>query len=207
MSMLNIIVRPKTRAQLERAVNPQSANQPEAISWVYYDTQSLATASAGPLNFFTSVQADRTLGNLEQPGTIPDPFYFEIVSIGIDFLVVPDISATFGPIADLANFLHTTRATFTFALAGKEYLRIPATFLTCSGAPVANATGSTTAGQIFSVPTNGVAGTGGFKVNKSIVIPPKQSFVTRIELGAASTLTATRNIRLWMAGVLHRRVL
>lgn len=205
--MLRINATPKTRAELEAITNPQSARQPESIPWVYFDTQTIANGGAGPIAFFSNVQADKTLSNLEQAGTIPDPFYFEIEAFNLDYLAEPTTGvAPAGAFDDLASLLYTSRATFVFTFADKQYLRIPATYLHSSGGPVGLFAGSTTADTLTSYAQNGIPD-GGFYVGKKIVLPPKQSFQMSIQLGAAAVLAATRTLRLSMAGVLHRRVL
>lgn len=205
--MLKINAAPKSAARLYAQTNPVNANQPEAIPWVYFDTQSVATGSTGPISFFQTVSSDKTISNLEQAGTIPDPYYFEIVAFNFDFLSLPTIAIP-GAANDLVNLLATSRATFVFSLAGKEYLRIPLTYLHCSGGANSQLSSNITAGAaVGSQYALNAWPDGGFLVDKAITLPPKQSFSAQIQLGAAVTLSATTNFRLSMAGVLHRRVL
>jgi hypothetical protein len=209
MSLLRIQVRPKMKAQLLNIVNPDSANQPEVVPWIFYDTQSVATATSGSVQFFSQVQSDKTLGNIEQPSTLADPQFFEITAFGIDYIAAPtvDASGVAGATADLANFLYTSRATFEFSLNSKLYLRVPATFLTNGGAIALSSTGTPAATSTLSSASIGTPGLGGFNVNQAIVISPKQNFTAQLTLGAATTFAATRQFRLWMAGALYRRVL
>jgi hypothetical protein len=208
VGMLRIQAVGKSRADLDRQANPQNANQPEAIPWVYYDTQNIATAIAGPIAFFAQTQADKTLSNLEQAGTIPDPFYFEVEAFNCDFLVDPSLTATAvgGIIGDITELLYTQRAVFVFTFAGKEYLRIPLTYLHCSGGPNGVMSGTFAAPLIAEFAVNSYPD-GGFYVGKRMTIPPKQSFSAQIQLAGATTLATTVPVRIGMAGVLHRRVL
>ena len=208
--MLRIQAVAKSAEELRKITNPNDASQPESIPWVYYDTQTLATATTGPMSFFSNPNADRTLSNLEQGGTIPDPYYFEIEAWNLDFMAKPVANAlntAVGALDDLCEFLYTARATFVLIIAGKEYARIPCTFLHASGGPQGIVTGTMTAPNLVSFALNGIVD-GGFYVGKKVVLPPKQSFQTQIVLGAAPTFNVTpRQFRLSMAGVLHRRVL
>lgn len=208
--MLRIQAVAKSAEELRKITNPNDASQPESIPWVYYDTQDFATASTNSVSFFAVTSADRTISNLEQAGTIPDPFYFEIEAFNLDFFNKPVANAAntaVGALDDLAEFLYTARATLEFSIAGKIYLRLPATYLHASGGPQAVMTGTMTAPNLVSFALNGIVD-GGFYVGKKIVLPPKQSFSVQIVLGAAPTFNVTpRRFRLNMAGVLHRRVL
>jgi hypothetical protein len=206
--MLRIQAVGKSRADLDRQANPQNAGQPEAIPWVYYDTQNIATATAGPYAFFAQTQADKTLSNLEQAGTIPDPFYFELEAVNCDFLVDPTLTATVpgGVLGDITEILNIQRAVFVFTFAGKEYLRIPLTYLHASGGPNAVLSGTFAAPLIAEFAVNSYPD-GGFYIGKRITIPPKQSFSAQIQVAGATTLAATVPTRISLAGVLHRRIL
>jgi hypothetical protein len=208
LQVLRIQAVGKSRQELDRQANPQNANQPESIPWIYYDTQNIANAAAGPIAYFANPNADKTVSNLEQAGTIPDPFYFEIEAFNCDFLVDPSLTATAvgGVIGDLTEILAVQRAVFLFTFAGKEYLRIPLTYLHASGGLNAVMSGVFAAPLIAEYAVNSYPD-GGFYVGKRITIPPKQSFAVSILLGGAVTLAATVSTRISMAGVLHRRVL
>jgi len=206
-----IHIRPKTRAQLAAIANPESANQPEALPWVLYDTVAWTTASTTSGTYFGTVQSDKTLGNMEGPGQLPDPQYFEIAYWGCDFLdpvlTAAAPAATTGPIIDIGNFLFGGRATWTFNISNKRVGPFPLTFMHASGGPTGF--GYTISGTTNRVEygNNGVFD-GGFCVEEAIVIPPKLGFDVTIALAASVTLsTSPLNVRAWMAGVLHRRVL
>lgn len=206
--MLRIQAVAKSKEELLKITNPNDASQPESIPWVYYDTQSVATATQAPMSYFAQTQSDRTLSNLEQAGTIPDPFFFEIEAFNCDFFTHPSNAAPVGgAIDDLCSILFDGRATFVFSIAGKEYLRVPLTYLHASGGPQAVISATLTAPSAMQFALNGIVD-GGFYVGKKIVLPPKQSFQAQIVYGANVTLaTSPRQLRVCMAGVLHRRVL
>lgn len=206
-----IKINPKTRAQLAQSANPESANQPEALPWVLYDTSSWVSGTTSNAAYFGTVQGDKTLGNMEGPGQLPDPQYFEIAYWGCDILVVPIQAAapavTISPVGDIGNILFTNRATWTFNISNKRVGPFPLTFFHASGGPTGYyATNSATTAR-FEYANNGIFD-GGYPVEEAIVIPPKLGFDVTLNTFAAVTLGVTPlNIRVWMAGVLHRRVL
>lgn len=202
-------VKPLRKAQLAALADPQSANQPEALPWVLYDTQSLANGGIGPLVFFQTVNVDKTLSNMEGPGQLPDPQYFQIFYWGVDFLLPAFVGtgAIGGPIADIANILFTTRATWTFNISNKRTGPFPLSFMHSSGGPTGFYAATLTAPASKEYGNNGIFD-GGFCVNGALVIPPKLGFDVTIAVAAAVTLTDTPlNVRAWQAGVLYRKVL
>lgn len=208
---LRFKVQAKARQVLAAQASPESANQPEALPWVLYDTQALATAGAGPLNYFNTVQADKTMGNMEGPGQLPDPQFFENAYWGVDFLE-PAVNAaapaaTLSPVADIVNLLFTCRLTWLFSISNKNIGPFPASFMHGSGGATGFGYGNSATTARFEYGNNGIFD-GGWCVDKAITIPPKIGFTVTLALGTACTLTTTPlNIRAWMAGVLHRRVL
>jgi hypothetical protein len=200
----------RTRGVLARDANPQSAAQPEALPWVLYDTQAWTTAVTTNQTYFTAIQNDKTLGNMEGPGQLPDPQYFEVHYIGCDFLVPGQFlvaAAATGPMTDIIQFLFTQRGTFEFNISNKRVGPFPLSFLHASGGVTGYfASNSATVGKL-EYANNGVFD-GGFCVGGSILIPPKVSFDITLRLAAAPTLTNTPlNVRVWQAGALYRRVL
>jgi hypothetical protein len=208
MARMRVVAR--TRGALARDASPQNAQQPEALPWVLFDTQAWTTAVTTTQTYFTTVQNDKTLGNMEGPGQLPDPQYFEIHYIGLDFLLTPNFlaaAAATGPANDIAAFLFAQRGIWTFNVSNKRVGPFPLSFLHGSGGPTGYAsTNSATTGK-FEVANNGVFD-GGYCVGGAIIIPPKVSFDITLQLAAAATLQTTPlNVRVWMAGALYRRVL
>lgn len=209
MARMRVVAR--TRPALARAANPQSAQEPEALPWVLYDTQAWTTAVTTTQTYFTTVQNDKTLGNMEGPGQLPDPQYFEIHYIGCDFLLSPNSVAAVaaaGPLNDIAQFLFAQRGTWTFNVSNKRVGPFPLSFLHASGGPTGYlAITNAAAAQKNEFANNGIFD-GGFCVGGAIIIPPKVSFDVTLALAAAATLqTSPLNVRVWMAGALYRRVL
>lgn len=205
-----IKIRTKTRAQLAVLANPESANQPEALPWILYDTQAWTTAVTATQVYFGSIQTDKTLGNMEGPGQLPDPQYFEIAYWGCDILVTPDFATTNtqpSSILDVAQFLFVQRGIWTFHISNKNIGPFPLTFFHASGGPTGYMAGTWTAPARTSYANNGIFD-GGFCVEEAIIIPPKLGFDVTVQTAAAPTLVQSPlNVRVWQAGVLHRRVL
>jgi hypothetical protein len=207
-----IKIRPKTRLQLAALANPESANQPEALPWVLYDTQAWTTAVTATATYFGTVQGDKTLGNMEGPGQLPDPQYFEIAYWGVDFMLASINAAAPGATvshwADLIQFLWTQRGTFEFNISNKRIGPFPLTFFHSSGGPTGYGYGNSATTARFEYGNNGIFD-GGFCVENAIIIPPKLGFDVTLRTFAAPTLVAGSplNVRVWQAGVLHRRVL
>lgn len=209
MARMRVVAR--TRGALVREAQPTSAQQPEALPWILYDTLPWTTAVTTVQTYFTTVQNDKTLGNMEGPGQLPDPQFFEVHYIGCDFLVPQQFlvaAAATGPMTDIIQFLWTQRGTFEFNISNKRTGPFPLSFFHGSGGPSGfGYTNSATTAR-FEYGNNGPAD-GGFCVAGAIVIPPKLGFNVTLRTFSAVTLVngSPLNIRAWMAGVLHRRVL
>jgi hypothetical protein len=197
-----------TRRQLDAMANPELAGEPEALPWVLYDTQLLTSGTTTTMTFFQTVQADKTLSNMESQGQLPDPQYFRVFGIGCDILAPPTFLANVitGAINDIEVILKTQRGIFTLQQSNKGYGPFPLTFLHGSGGATGAIAASYTAPQNFQQANNGIFD-GGFPVAGSYVIPPKVGFSVRLDFAAAPTLSGNIQIRVWLFGVLYRRVL
>lgn len=204
---LKFPVRPEGYGIVERLSAPQSTTEPETIPWVYYDTQSVPTATSR-LQFFSTPQNDITLGNIEQGGTIPAGTYFQIWSINFDLMLsAAELGAAGAATAvdDLANILFGGRGTLNLQIANKNYGPLPLSFCHASGGlridwqyPLATATTITNFAQ-------NSAPDGGYWVDGAIILPPNQSFVFSLTWNGL-VLSTTRSIRMSMAGVKYRPV-
>lgn len=209
---LRFPVKAKPRQVLAVQANPEAANQPEALPWVLYDTQAWTTAVTFTQVYFPNQNTDLTLCNMEGPGQLPDPQFFEIWYWGVDFLLAAVAAAapaaTLSAWADIIQFLWTQRGTFEFNVSNKRTGPFPMSFFHGSGGPqgFGYSNSATTARMEYG--NNGPAD-GGFCVAGAITIPPKLGFNVTLRTAAAVTLVngSPLNVRAWMAGVLHRRVL
>jgi hypothetical protein len=203
----------KSAQDLKEIAFPELASQPEVIPHIFYDTQSLATASSAPLNFFVNTNNDRTISNMDSAGQLPDPQYFEVYYVACDILQVPTATALAGEpnaaLANVENILKTCRATFEITLASKSMGVEPLMACHSLGGATFSGYGYGTAanGTSSGVVNNGIPGTGGFPYNGALVIPPKNAFKLQIAFGAASTLVGGPiNIRMSLVGNWYRRV-
>lgn len=201
-----------TRAQLDRAANPQAAGESEVIPHILYDTQSFTTAVTVNASYFQALQNDKTLGNVPGPGQLPDPYYMVVEYVTADFLIIPatGTKAAFTPLSDMAEMLITQRATFTMVINDKSYGPYP--LASCHGLGGVNAqlalegaTADPGAG-VFNA-NNGAPGSGGFFVGGAWVISPKVGYSLTINLAAAPTLGAGPvRVRMGLVGTLYRAV-
>ncbi len=194
----------------------------EAVSWKYFDTQSIVSTTTVSLNFFNTVQSDKTLGNIEQASTIQSPNFFELYSIRCDFQPTVSGSATetAGVLNDIAQILNVQRATYQLTVNSKSYGIVPLTCAHSTGGPVGFSQGTPGTNHMVSFANNSVPDdgdwlggiflnpdTGALEECGSIVLQPNQSFALTVSMAAAPTLNGTPlNIRMTLAGVLHRQV-
>lgn len=208
--MIGPQVRAKSRQQLMAIANPENAGQPEAIPHILYDTQLYTSASTVSMQFFATQQADPTLSNMDQAGTLPDPQFFEVWNLGCDLLIdgtVSTVNVEDGALDDIAKFFLVARPVFTLIIASKNYGPYPLSFLHTSGGPFGIGYGAAAATTGVQFGTNGPPD-GGWNWGGSVVIPPKGSFRVQVQFASAQTLRAGNSqVRFWMGGVLHRRVL
>ncbi len=209
---MQIILRPKTKQQLMALSNPLDPNQPEIHPHVLYDTQVYVDNTTTSLEYFTSVQQNKSLGNMESAGQLPDPQFFEIHRMGCDIYSVYSSAAVANStsMSDLALLLFGALTTgagsprVTYTISNKTYGPWPLRFFHASGGITGFGWGLAT--NTSSYQNNGIFD-GGFPFNGSLVIPPKIGFKVNIDWGAVQDLSANVAIMFWMAGVLYRRVL
>lgn len=203
-------VRAYTRAQLEIMSGPARATDLEAIPHILFDTLSFASASTLTQKFYQTVQTTPDLGNISSAGQLPEPQFFQPYFLGFDPLVLPAIgvaATVVGPFDDVQRLVLTSRPILSLTVSGKPYiLGVPLSFFHTSG--------GVTGGHAYGTSTTGTQSAnnsipdGGYCVNGSFIIPPKQAFDVTVSWPAVVTLNATPvNNRHWMAGVLFRRVL
>lgn len=207
--MVKVPVRPQTFGKLHAESRPSLPGQPEAIPWVFYDTQTYISGTTTELTFFQVTNVDRTISNMPNAGQLPDPQYFQWYYWGCDILLDASVDTgndEAGAIDDVAKLLFTGRGIATFTLSDKVYGPFPQSFLHASGGPTGFASSTFTPPVSIQYANNGVFD-GGFSWGGAITISPKEGFVHRLNWSAAQTLQAgNTDIRLWMLGLLSRKV-
>lgn len=206
--MLRFPVRPKPVSELEQATKPGSVQggQAEALAWTFFDTALYESGVTTRLPFFTTARANRQLTNLDTPGQLPSPQYFEIHYFGLDLLIPPADGAWLDAHRLLMGAVGDGGPTWEFELANKSYGIFPLTFLHESGGQRGFGF-STNTDDAVEYARNAVPD-GGWCVDGSIIIPPQEGFNVELTWENAVTLTGENpNLRFWMAGSLYRRVL
>lgn len=198
-------VRARTLKELAQMAEPQAVQggQSEALAWTFYDTATYTSAATTLMTYFTTTRANQQLSNLNGRG-LPTPQYFEVFYFNCDVLT-PAGNST--PIEDTWEILNGTGTagqgapTWSFVLADKVVGPFPLTMMLGTGGLRGFTTQATTEWA-----QNG-DGKSGYCADGAIVIPPNQTFRIDLVWPAAVTLSADRDIRVSMSGVLHRRVL
>lgn len=207
--MPKIRVVPRTRQQLIAMATPESANQPEAIPWYIYDTQTYVSGTTVRLQFFQNVNVNKALSNVEGGGQFPDPQFFEVHYFALDIkqqVIVSAAATAPGAIDDVQQLVLSSGGYWTFSQSNKIYGPWMNSVLHATGGVTGFGWGTFAAPVSKEYANNGVFD-GGMCVAGAIVIPPKVNYAVTMEWPAALTLTGDTALRMSMFGVLHRRVL
>lgn len=196
------------RALLKRNANPMTADGPEAIWHEFYDTQLYTSAATTRLTYFNGTNVDATLNNMPSAGQLPDPQYFSVYDITLDFLGATAYVATgvspAGLLNDYGLILMVGRPTWTLVLADKRYGPYSLSALHGTGGPKGVLSGTFAAGTQADYAHNNDSP--GWNYFGSIIIPPKQNFFIELNWGAAVTLTqGNPRLRIGLFGILSRR--
>jgi len=205
--MLSFPIEPRSYDQLDSMSRPYSADQPEAITWRYYDTQNLATLWT-QASFFSVPNADITMSNIQNAaGQLPADQYFLLNAIQCDFLNPANtVAVTPDAANDITQVLFGARAILELSVGSKLYLQAPLScFHATGGVSVQALMGTPAAAGLATVAQNWWPD-GDFHVDNAILLPPRQSYTVTLR-GIAAALVATQQVRLTMAGTLFRRVL
>lgn len=209
----------KTIQDLTAGITPMLPGQPERIPWTWFDTQTYVSAATSRLDFFQSVNADKTLSNMVAAGQIPSPQFFDLYHCSIAYLVPLSAAAAAEPAAitgALNDVDRLSQGAAEFQVASKSYWQGPQLALPCGGGADARITeGMTgTAGaQVSSIAqfaTNGVPDLRNrYNFWGDITIPANQNFLWSLTWSAPLTFLPATNrlIKVWMDGYLYRRVL
>lgn len=211
MSFTVAPIRPNSQAisydDLLRRGSPSSTTQPEAFRDVIYDTQDVTTTTT-VLNFFQTLQTDRTLGNLAQAGALPAAQFFAIAAISCELLVIPAAGAAAGGVgvSDPALVFITERPIFTLTVSDKPYGPFPLVYAGSAGGLSMSGYGSTTA-DTNSAGLAQNSGNGGYFLGNTVLLMPNVQFGGTVQFAAApSSLSVTRKLRITLHGTRYRRV-
>lgn len=205
--MYTFPVRPRTRSKLASMAEPSvvAGGQSEALAWQLFDTQLYISTTTTQLTFFSASPANGFVGNVGGANGLPTPQYFEVYYFGLDTLRVPGNTDVWGDLWRVVNGAGGATLvgapTWTFTLADKQMGPFPLRGLHGLGGVTGFSTRTTTEyGN-----NGGIDNT--FCADGAIVIPPTQAFRVDLRWPAALTLSGNTMLQVWLAGVLHRRVL
>lgn len=199
-------IRPRSFRQANERAIPPSGRSPEAIWHCAYDTQTYTDNATTSLDFFTAVNTDKTLSNMEAAGQFPAPQVFQLYAITCDVWTAAGVStsATYtGNVNDIYLLLMVGRPAWLFTLQNKTYGRYPLITLHGSGGPD-GFIGSSDGAEILQFARN--MPHGGWNYNGSITIPAQTSFQFNVVWAAAQDLTADWRVRINLFGQLDRAV-
>jgi len=198
------------------------ADVAEANVDVLYDTQTALAAGLSTLRFFTAVNADQTLSNMELSGSLAADTFFDVYRIFIDANRLPTATniagvgagptpTAAGVVNDLAAILHTGRGVATFRMFDKPVGPIPLTFFGSSGSvegqtalALSGAYTAATTQQVH-IQTARMPDNGGWPVNGLVRIPPQTKFSLAIEFASGVTIGTDTPLRVTFLGVKYRR--
>lgn len=204
--MLSFPIQPYTYDQLDGMSRPYNADQPEAITWRFYDTQNLVTNWTN-VSFFAVPNADITLSNIQNAaGQLPADQYFLINAIQADFLMpIASTAVTPDQGNDINQILAQARAVVEVTVGSKLYLQAPLSCFHSTGGVVQVIQGTIAGAAVVNSAQNWWPD-GDFHVDNGILLPPRQSYTVSLR-GVAAALVATRALRITLGGTLYRRVL
>jgi len=209
-----------TNDQLNNVVTPIAPGQPEGIAWTWFDTQTYTSTTTTQLDFFQAIQADKTLGNMQSQGQMPNPMFFQLyhimvyIDIGPSSATQADGGVNVYPVTGTINDVRALiNGSLSLNIAQKDYYQSkismnPGGIGANSQLSVANAL-TNPEQAVASFATNGIPDLR----NRNcfwglIVIPPTQNFIVRMNWSAALTLVSGNTpIVCALDGYLFRRVL
>lgn len=200
---------PMSRAAVERQATPPSGSSEENIWHQLYDTQTFTDNTTVALTFFQAANADKTLSNLDQGGTLPRFQALRVHNVSLDILspVPVSTSATLtGVLNDLALLLigSAQRPTWTLTISNKAYGPYSLTTLHGTGGPSGFGFSSDGA-EIIQYARNEPMG--GWNYSGQLTIPEQVNFQLTINYAATADVTENKLFRVSLFGVLNRRVL
>jgi hypothetical protein len=205
--MIRFPVKARTKKQLEELSKPQAVpgGASEAVAWAFHDTQPYLTGVTTNLAFFQAAPLNPQRGNLSPPGALGSPMYFEIYGFYFDVLIPAAAAST--PTLDIqqlvfgSGLVNTGAPTFLFTYSSKQYGPWALSLLHGTG----GVTGFGNAAAATEYANNSMPD-GSFFQDGAICLAPNEPFGATITWPVALALTADIDLRVTMAGVLHRKV-
>lgn len=206
---MRIPVQGRTLAQLQELTTPKAVDggNMETYRDQIYDTQTYLAAGSTTLPYFTTTNADLSLCNLTQAGTLPDPEFFQVYYIQCDVILAP--SSITVPLVwrDMDRIVRAGRPILTFKLQGKDYGPWLLTSVHGTGAPILDGySDGAGAGVVSTQAASNGPIDGGFCQDGALWLTPKTSFSARITWGNPLAVAADTLVRVVLDGVRSRSI-
>lgn len=198
-------------AVLAQATPPSGASQ-EAIYDQRFDTQTYPAAGIRTLTFFSNVNADKTLSNMEAAGQFPAPQSFRIHQVACDiFPAAAGLSSSAdatGNVNDLVKILYQSRPTWQLNISSKLYGPYSLTLLHGTGGPQGFLGVAGTAGAVTDVQHARNETSPGWDYCGSLIIPEQTAFSIVVNFqNTLVPIAVDHLIRVSILGIMQRRVL
>lgn len=120
---MRVPIKPRTLEELRNITTPAPVvgGNMEVFRDPLYDTQSYPAAGIAQLNFFVNPNADQTLSNIEQGGTVPDPEYYQLWYARVTPIIPPTVAAAPTTWRDMQRLMTIGRPTLTLTIMSKPY--------------------------------------------------------------------------------------
>lgn len=204
-------VRAMSRAAVLAQATPPSGASQEAIYDQRFDTQTYPAAGIRTLTFFSNVNADKTLSNMEAAGQFPAPQSFRIHQVTCDiFPAAAGLSSSAGLVAgnvnDMQNILFQARPTWQLSISSKLYGPYSLTVLHGTGGPQGFISGTYTAPIDLQHARNETSP--GWDYCGSLTIPEQTAFSVVVNFqNTLVPIAVDHLIRVSIFGIMQRRVL
>jgi hypothetical protein len=155
----------------------QSAIGLEVIPDVLYDTKTIASAQANTVvTYFNVTEATSDLGNLQQPGLLPNPQSFLIQAIRFYIKYVPSLGTTIA--SNNANdlILLVNTGVLKLQIGEKRYGPYPLWLFSAGSYPFLSLAGALTTSQWY-----GQVGGPMYALYPNLMIAPLQNFFLTLE--------------------------
>lgn len=197
------------QAYAQQATAP-SGMSPEVIWHQFFDSQVYLSAATTRLLFYAVTNVDPTITNMQQAGTLQDPYWFLIHDVCFDILPITSYVSTInaantGNLNNMGLLLMTFRPVWTLTISDKRYGQYSLSSLHGTGAVQGYLAGIGAANDHVEYGHNTVVA--GWNYEGTLTIPPKIGFGFETVWSAAATMAVGNpTLRLSMFGVLARRV-
>lgn len=178
----------------------------EVVPSMIYDTNTYVSAATQSLTFFNAVRATADLGNLQQPGMLPNPQSFLIQAPRLFFKYADALSATVATQVWNDLILLVNTGIFRLQIGEKRYGPWPLWVMAAGSAPTINMSGVGTAGAVNLLGYGQLMGNM-YAFYPNLMIAPLQNFFVTLEWPAAAvTLTGNMVIEVVFDGQLARAI-